>query len=120
MQTTTQREFDGPEVLQPASPSATASKAPHQTPGLSAGSTAELLTDQQAAAWFGISVRKFHELRTEPWLPKPIVLGPRLLRWARSELSAALVAMPRHAQTEQPAQLLRARIERAKRTGVLS
>ena len=75
-----------------------------------------LLTDEQAAAFFGISVRKFHELRSERagWMPAPIVLGPRLLRWSRSELEGAVQSMPRQQRASEPAQLLRARIEKLK------
>jgi hypothetical protein len=48
-------------------------------------------------------------------MPKPIQLGPRLLRWARSELDDAIANMPRQrSRVEQPAELRRARIERMK------
>ena len=81
-----------------------------------------LLTERQAAACLGVSMRKFHDLRREPWMPAPIVLGPRLHRWVRSEIeSAAVSAMPRQsAPGDEPAHLLRARIERAKQTGSLA
>lgn len=78
-----------------------------------------LLTDIEAAAALGVSQRKFHELRAEPWMCRPIVLGPRLLRWVRSELEAAVQHMPRQAAPgNEPAQLLRGRIERQMRSGV--
>lgn len=78
-----------------------------------------LLNDEQAAACLGVSVRKFHDLRAHDWMPRPVVLGPRLLRWIRSELERAAVELiPRQAAgAGEPTQLLRARIERAKRTG---
>jgi predicted DNA-binding transcriptional regulator AlpA len=79
-----------------------------------------LLSDVQAAACLGVSVRTFHTLRHEPWMPLPIQLGPRLLRWPRTELEQAVASMPRKQKTAEPAQLLRARIERAKATGDLS
>ena len=80
-----------------------------------------LLTDEQAAACLGVSVRKFHDLRSESWMPRPVILGPRLLRWPRSELERAITDMPRQgAVSPEPTQLLRSRIERAKRTGSLA
>lgn len=76
-----------------------------------------LLTDEQAAAFMGISKRKFHELRNEPWMPRPIVLGPRLVRWSRAELDHAVASMPRQEHASEPAQLRRGRIEAMKRGG---
>lgn len=80
-----------------------------------------LLDDEQSAAALCVGVRKFHELRAEAWMPKPVVLGPRMLRWARSELEAAVANMPRQ-QTAgaEPAELARARINRLKSSGVAS
>ena len=57
-----------------------------------------LLNDEQSAACLGVSVRKFHELRQEPWMPLPVVLGPRLLRWPRAELERSVAEMPRQRQ----------------------
>jgi predicted DNA-binding transcriptional regulator AlpA len=76
-----------------------------------------LLTDDQSAALLGVSVRKFHALRGEPWWPvKAVALGPRLLRWPAAELLQAIAAMPRQETTgSEPAQLRRAKIERMKR-----
>ncbi len=71
-----------------------------------------LLTDKQCAALLGVSERKFHELR--PLLCKAVVLGPRCVRWIRSELEQAILALPRQEQVTAPAQLARARIERMK------
>jgi predicted DNA-binding transcriptional regulator AlpA len=79
-----------------------------------------LLSDKQAAALFGVSVRKFHEMRAEPWMARPVVLGPRLVRWSRTELECAVASMPRQTEAIEPAQLLRARIERAKAFGAMS
>lgn len=78
-----------------------------------------LLSEDEAAAWFGVSKRTFQSLRDAPWMPSPIVLGPRMLRWSADELRAAVAAMPRLSERTQPASLLRARIERAKATGDL-
>lgn len=74
-----------------------------------------LLSDDQAAACLGVSVRKFHELRAQPWMPRPVVLGPRLLRWPRAELEQAVAGMPRQeTAASEPAQLRRAKIDRIK------
>lgn len=79
-----------------------------------------LFTSEQAAAYMGISEAKFHELRDEPWMAASISLSVRMVRWARADLDAAIAAMPRQARrSAEPAQLLRTRIERAKRTGDL-
>lgn len=75
----------------------------------------ELFTDAEAAAYYGISRTKFHELRHEAWMPKPVVLGPRLLRWSRAELDAAIARMPRQEHPQEPEQLRRAKIEKMKR-----
>lgn len=72
-----------------------------------------LLTEQQAAHALGVSHRKFQDLRDQDWCPKPIVLGPRLLRWARAELEQAIANMPRQVMKAEP---LRERIKRLKRT----
>lgn len=82
-----------------------------------------LLTAEQAAREvFGISERSFHALRTEPWMPAPVCLGPRTVRWVRAELEAAVLEMPRLARdgTQEPAQLRRGRIEAMKRGGVVA
>ncbi len=78
-----------------------------------------LLSEDEAAAWFGVSKRTFLSLRDAPYMPTPIVLGPRLLRWSADELRAAVARMPRLTERAQPESLLRARIERAKATGDL-
>lgn len=87
------------------------------------GNTARvLLSDADAARIvYGVSLRKFHQLERESWFPRPVVLGPRLKRYVLSELEAAVVNMPRREEpATEPAQLLRARIERAKATGVFA
>ena len=82
------------------------------------GITPALFTTEQAAAYLGMSEAKFHELRGEPWMCAPIPLGPRLVRWARTDLDLAIAAMPRQAvRAGEPTQLLRAKIERLKTTG---
>ena len=54
-----------------------------------------LLTAAQAAEVFGVSERTFHSLRVAGLTPAPVELGPRLLRWPRAELEAAVVNLPR-------------------------
>lgn len=78
-----------------------------------------LLTDKEAAELYGISVRKFHELRAnEPWMPAPVTLGPRCLRWSRDELLGAISEMRRQRlPAAEPAQLLKGRKERAAKAG---
>jgi predicted DNA-binding transcriptional regulator AlpA len=73
-----------------------------------------LLDAKQAAGVLGISERKFHELRASKatWLPLPIALGPRLLRWPRAELEAAVVAAPRVEGADEPESLAVARRRR--------
>ena len=69
-----------------------------------------LTAEQSAKEVFGVSERTFHNLRDQPWMPRPVVLGPRILRWVRGELEAAALNMPRQQQPQsEPAQLQRRR-----------
>lgn len=113
--------IDGTTLRQSAKPGATrsadAAQSAKSSPG--AGYFPVLLTDEQSAACLGVSVRKFHELRAEVWMPRPVVLGPRLLRWPRAELEQAVAAMPRQETAgSEPAHLRRAKIESLKARGV--
>ncbi|HEX7637952.1 MAG TPA: hypothetical protein VF457_06105 [Burkholderiaceae bacterium] len=91
--------------------------AAHAAPGLHP----ILVDDDGAAALFGVSKRTFCDLIPAPWMALPITLGPRLRRWSVDELRAAVARMPRQAaRQEQPASLLRARIENMKATGRLA
>jgi predicted DNA-binding transcriptional regulator AlpA len=74
---------------------------------------AALLTAAQAAAEvYGTSERTFHNMRKAGLIPPPVVLGPRLLRWVRNELEAAVQSMPRqHEPQAEPAQLRRRHID---------
>jgi predicted DNA-binding transcriptional regulator AlpA len=111
----------GNEGSQTAHSGAATSLGRRAVPPLSTGGLQVLLTDDQAAALLGVSTRKFHDLRREPWMVQPVQLGPRLLRWPRAELEAAIARMPRQAAPgAEPAQLRRQRIERAKRDGCLA
>lgn len=75
-----------------------------------------LLNDDQSAVFLAVSTRRFHELRDEPWMPKPIVLGPRLLRWSLAELETAISNMPRQSDRSEPLHLLKARAARSGQT----
>ena len=81
---------------------------------------AALLTDDQAARdVLGVSPRTFAEVMKEHWMPKPVQLGPRLRRWVRAELEAAILNAPRQVeQGSEPAQLRRAKIDAMKARGV--
>lgn len=78
-----------------------------------------LLTDAQAAKLWGIGVSKFHQFRASgaDWFPRAIQLSPRIVKYARSEVEAAVARMPRQQAATQPEELRRARIERMKRGG---
>jgi predicted DNA-binding transcriptional regulator AlpA len=76
---------------------------------------AALLSAEQAARVYGISERTFHELRRKGLVPAPVELGPRLLRWVRTELEAGVAALPRQAAPAPMPSQLRARIEAIKR-----
>ena len=101
---TRQRPIDGRDVRQDATEIALAAVGtPQPAPG---SARKALLSHAEVAALFGISKRKFHELRHEPWMPKPVVLGPRVVRFVRAELEAAVAQMPRtDAQHTEPHQL---------------
>ena len=62
--------------------------------------------------------RKGRQVIAEEWFPRPVQLGPRVFRWVRSEVVAAIAARaPRRSEPgSEPQQLLRARVERLKRS----
>lgn len=81
-----------------------------QVPAQQAITPPELLTEREAAALLGVGPRKFHQLRTEAWLPAAIELGPRALRWSRSELLTALsTRAPRRTVQAEPQHFQQAR-----------
>lgn len=95
----------------------------HDTPSQPAGHSATgwtvgLVPDEGAAAFFDVSKRTFGTFMDADWMPRPILLGPRLRRWSIDELRAAVANMPRQTERSQPESLLRTRIERLKSTGV--
>jgi predicted DNA-binding transcriptional regulator AlpA len=91
--------------------------ANHPRSGHKAGPpVAALLTAEQAAREvYGTSERTFHNMRKAGLVPPAVVLGPRLLRWVRAELEAAVQSMPRQQEPQaEPAQLRRRHIDRVK------
>lgn len=82
----------------------------HAAPARSSTTPPELLTEREAAAVLGVGQRKFHQLRAEAWFPQAIELGPRALRWSRSELLHALsTRAPRRTVQAEPEHFLKAR-----------
>ena len=72
-----------------------------------------LTAAQSAGEVYGISERTFHVMRAKGLVPPPIVIGPRLLRWSRADLEAAVAGLPRkEATTAQPAQLVEGKREK--------
>lgn len=75
-----------------------------------------LLTARQAAVEiFGVSERTFHKMREQGMLPMPVRIGPRCLRWLRSELEQATANLPRQTSLERgmPEKLKRGQLARA-------
>jgi hypothetical protein len=70
-----------------------------------------LLSDDEAGLAWGMSARKFRDVADELGI-KPVVLGPRMVRWPLSDLQAAIERMPRQEKRSEPAELLRSRIDR--------
>jgi len=74
------------------------------------GPYTELVTSSEAAQVLGVGLRKFNQLRGEAWMPKPVMLGARCLRWVRSELLGAISAnAPRVTKFDEPQHLQLAR-----------
>jgi predicted DNA-binding transcriptional regulator AlpA len=90
---------DAPHDDRPAAP-------PPQTHAVPA---ALLLTTPEAAALLGVPLRTFQRLRAAEWMPKPRVLSKMVVRWARSELEAAIAAIPQQETPAAPLQLAKAR-----------
>lgn len=82
-------------------------RAAKPSPSQSAPAPRELLTTARAAREvFDVGLVTFHKMRHEPWMPKPVQLTPRNIRWVRSELEQAVANMPRKQTVEEP-ELLR-------------
>jgi predicted DNA-binding transcriptional regulator AlpA len=81
------------KFLDPSSQETPASRANGQH--RSAAEVPLLLLDRhQSAAALGVSCRTFEEMMDAPWMPRPVQLGPRLLRWPFAELQEAIANMP--------------------------
>lgn len=77
-----------------------------------------LLSRKELAQYLGMSERATYTVTSAAWFCTPVVISPRLLKWRREEVDAALASAPRRpVQAEEPAQLRRARV---KRDGVLA
>lgn len=121
MDTATQDPPGGPALRQTASSDADAAATRRHSAEVSPTWQGKiLLTDNEGAAVFGVGLRTFLELQHEAWFPRPVILGPRLKRHVRTELEAAVAQMPRQGRLAEPAQLLKSRVERAMRSGVLA
>ena len=83
----------------------------------------EWLSIEDVAALGDVSLRTAHNLRKEPWFPRPIAMGgPKTIRYSRAEVLAAFAARPRLQPSDcvQPDELargLRARVEALKNGG---
>jgi predicted DNA-binding transcriptional regulator AlpA len=62
-----------------------------------------------AAEMFGVSERKFHELRHRTGFPAPVDLGPRCKRWRVAELEQYMAALPATCPAPAPEHLMRGR-----------
>ena len=95
------REPPKPKASQPA---------PVQSPSL----PPEYLTIRQACELLGLGERRFHEIRDEDWMPRPVAFGPRALRYSRTELLAAAAnRAPRPQKAQEPQHLQAARVRKA-------
>jgi len=69
-----------------------------------------LLSAREAASLMGFSLRTIHHLRKREDFPKPIVLGPRAVRWRRRDIEAWINGLtPNNANLPEPPQLARSR-----------
>lgn len=109
--------FEGHGSGQSLKAVATPAAMPPQSPAQSPTKPRRLLNFAELQAKLNVSERTARKLIAEPWMPDPIELGPRALRWVDAEVDEALAARaPRRAEpAAEPAQLLRGKIERMKR-----
>lgn len=112
-------EFEGHGRGQSPRSVAPQAATPPQSPRQSAAKLRRLLNFAELQAKLNVSERTARKIVAEPWMPDPIELGPRALRWVETEIDEALAARaPRRAEpADEPAQLLRGKIERMKRAG---
>lgn len=96
---------------------ATASRATSSFPA-PAHRAKQYLNLGEAAEHIGVSESTFHRIRGEDWMPKPIALAPKVLRWSVIELDEALLSRAPRALTEDEPEALQSARE-ARRTGVI-
>ncbi len=68
-------------------------------------SRALLLDPQQSAAFLGVSLRKYYELRASGQLPPPVRLGERIVRHRRADLEEFVENLEADTVIPEPAQL---------------
>lgn len=74
-----------------------------------------LLTARETASLIGFSLRMLHYLRKQEHFPKPIILGPRAVRWRRRDIEAWVDGLAANNDfLPEPLQLLQARRMRAR------
>lgn len=73
------------------------------------------LLDARVAARqiFNCSERNFYELRKRPGFPPPVILGPRIVRYRRTDLEAFISKLVADAAPQEPAQLIAGKAKRA-------
>lgn len=74
-----------------------------------------LLTARQGADLLGVSLRMFHGMRA--LLPKPVVLGPRCVRWRREDLLQYVQTLQAATEPRPEPQQLRAGRDKRKGSG---
>lgn len=90
-----------------------------RTPRETKPARVSLLTFDALCRKLGVSARTGRDTIHAPWMPAPLQLGPRILRWVETEVDEALVGIaPRCTERlEEPANLVAAR-ERRRAEGV--
>lgn len=74
--------------------------------------SAALLDANEGAAFLGISVRKFYQLRAQGLLPSPVRLGERTVRYRRSDLVTFVERLQVADTIPEPEQLAAGRMKR--------
>lgn len=64
-----------------------------------------LLDPRQSAAYIGVSLRKFYDLRATGQIPPPVQLGERTVRHRRADLEAYVAGIPAQNGVQEPRQL---------------
>jgi len=102
---TTRRQSPAPVLAKPGEAAQSASQSAARV----------LLSPAETARQvFGVSLRKFQDMRKAEWMPRPVVLGPKVIRYIRHEVVQALANMPRHTTLAEPAELQRGLTKGAK------